>query len=56
MSRNEEIISFVDSNLRLEGMSLSAMDKQALRNCLSGKTTFDKEIKRTLAEYRRAVA
>ena len=56
MNRDDEIISFVDSNLRLEGMSLSVADKQTLRNCLSGKSTFDEEIRRALAEYRRVSA
>lgn len=52
MSRNEEIISFVNSNLKLEGMPLSTTDRQTIRNCLSGKTTFSEEIKRALVKYR----
>ena len=53
MSRNEEILNFVDSNLRLEGMKLSAREKQTMLDCLTGKTTFDKAIQTALAKHRK---
>lgn len=56
MSKNEEILSFVDSNLKLEGMKLSAREKQTIMNCLSGKTNFDDAISRVFARYKRSAA
>ena len=53
MSKNEEILSFVDSNLRLEGMRLSSREKQTIMNCLTGKTNFDDAISRAFAKHRK---
>ena len=53
MSKNEEMISFVDSNLRLEGMKLSAREKQTMMDCLTGKTTYKKALQLALAKHRR---
>ncbi|MBF1034523.1 MAG: hypothetical protein HXL10_00425 [Candidatus Nanosynbacter sp.] len=53
MSKNEEILSFVDSNLRLEGMRLSSREKQTIMNCLTGKTSFDDAISRAFAKHRK---
>ena len=54
MSKNEEMISFVDSSQRLEGMKLSAREKQTMRDCLTGKTTYKKALKLALARHKRA--
>ena len=56
MSRNEEILSFVDSNFRLEGMNLSVREKQTIMDCLSGKTSFDDAISKAFAKHRRSIA
>ena len=56
MNKNEEMISFVDSNLRLEGMKLSAHEKQTMMDCLTGKTTYKKALQLALAKHRRVAA
>ena len=56
MSKNEEMISFVDSSLRLEGMKLSARERQTMMDCLIGKTTYKKALELALAKHRRVVA
>ena len=53
MNKNEETLSFVDSNLRLEGMKLSVCEKKTIMNCLSGKTSFDDAISEAFAKYRK---
>ena len=53
MSKNEETLSFVDSNLRLEGMKLSAREKKTIMSCLSGRTRFDDAISKAFAKYRK---
>ena len=54
MSKNEEILSFVNSNLKLEGMGLSSHEKQTIMNCLTGKTSFDDAIARAFAKHRKS--
>lgn len=56
MSKNEEMISFVDSNLRLEGVELSAREKQTMMDCLTGKTTYKKALQLALDKHRRVAA
>lgn len=56
MSRNEEMIGFVDANLRLEGMKLSMREKQTLMNCLTGKTTYKNALELALSRHRRVAA
>lgn len=56
MSKNEETLSFVDSNLRLEGMKLSMRERKTIMNCLSGKTRFDDAISKAFAKYRKTTA
>ena len=56
MSKNEEILSFVDANLKLEGMRLSVHEKQTIMDCLTGKTSFDDAISEAFARHRRLVA
>ena len=54
MSKNEEMISFVDSSQRLEGMNLSAREKQTMRDCLTDKTTYKKALRSALARHKKA--
>lgn len=56
MSRNEEILAFVDSNLKLEGIYLSATEKRTIMDCLSGKSSFDDAIANAFAKHRKIVA
>ena len=53
MTKNEEMIRFVDSNLRLEGMKLSAREKQTMIDCLTGKTTYKKALQLAIDKHRR---
>lgn len=56
MSKNEEMIRFVDSNLRLESMKLSAHEKQTMMDCLTDKTTYKKALQLALDKHRRVAA
>ena len=56
MSKNEEILAFVDSNLKLEGMCLSTAEKKAIMDCLSGKANFDTAIASAFAKHRKLAA
>lgn len=56
MSKNEEILSFVDANLRLEGMKLSAREKSTIMDCLTGRTSFDDAISKAFARHRKLTA
>lgn len=56
MSENERILRSVDANLRLEGMRLTDAEKQTIRDCLAGKSNFDKEINKLVAYYRGVTA
>ncbi|MBQ3467991.1 hypothetical protein IJH19_00375 [Candidatus Saccharibacteria bacterium] len=56
MSKDEEILSFVDANLRLEGMKLSVREKQTIMDCLAGRASFDDAISKAFAKHRKIVA
>ena len=53
MSRKEKIINSVESNFSLEGMKFSSREKKVMRDCLSGKTSFDAAVKNVIARYRK---
>lgn len=52
MSKNERILKFTEANLRLEGMHLTSSEKRKILDCLTGKSSFDKEIKKLVAYYK----
>ena len=54
MSRNEKIIKSVESNFALEGMRFSSSEKKVMRDCLSGKTSFDSAVKDAVSRYKRS--
>lgn len=54
MSREDKIIRSVESNFALEGMRFSDDEKRVMRDCLSGKMSFDTAIKNTIARYKRS--
>ena len=41
----EDIVKRVDFNFRIEGMPLKTDDKNRIRDCLSGKVSFEAENK-----------
>lgn len=49
--RIEKIIRNVNANLVIEGMPLTNNDKIRMRDCLTGKTTVDVEIKKLVEKY-----
>ena len=53
MSREDKIISSVESNFALEGMRFSSDEKKIMHDCLSGKISFDAAIKNAVARYKR---
>lgn len=54
MSRSERIIKSVESNFALEGMKFSNDEKKVMRDCLSGKISFDSAIKDAISRYKRS--
>ncbi|MBR0415979.1 hypothetical protein IJI64_02315 [Candidatus Saccharibacteria bacterium] len=56
MSKDEKILKITEANLRLEGMHLTSEEKQTIKDCLTGKTNFDKEIKKLVAYYNKVAA
>lgn len=49
----QEKIRKVDGAMAQEGMPLTKEIKQKLYNCITGKSTYDKERKKILEKYRR---
>lgn len=48
--RTRQIIKEVNTNMSLEGMPLTDEDKEVIRKCLEGESTFEKERKKLLNE------
>lgn len=54
MSRNiKNIVNKVNNSMAQEGMPLTQEIKTKIYNCLSGKTTTEKERKKTIEKYRK---
>ena len=51
MSDFECILANVDATMKMEGMPLTDEDKNRILDCLSGRTTFDNEVKKILEKY-----
>ena len=49
----QEKIRKVDGAMAQEGMPLTEEIKKNLYNCINGKSTYDKERKKTIEKYRR---
>lgn len=47
------IVKKVDGAMAQEGMHLTKDEKQVIRNCLSGKSTFEKERNKIINECRK---
>lgn len=54
MSREDKIISSVESSFALEGMQLSNNEKKVMRDCLSGKISFDSAVRDAVSRYKRS--
>ena len=48
MSDLEAIVANVDASMKMEGMPLTDEDKKRILDCLSGKTSFELEIKKII--------
>ena len=53
MSELECILANVDATMKMEGMPLTEEDKNRILDCLTGKSTFDNEIKKLTEKYNR---
>ena len=53
MNKKEEMISFVESSLRLEGMNITLREKQTMLDCLNGKITYKHAIQTAINKYRK---
>ena len=51
MNKNERIIENVNATMSTEDMPLSQEDKERLRKCLEGKTSFQDEINKLIKQY-----
>jgi len=51
MNKKEEMISFVESSLRLEGMNITSREKQTMLDCLNGKITYERAIQTAINKY-----
>lgn len=50
--RVEKIIEDVNATMRLEGMPLTTEDKEMIRKCLEGESTFEAERQKIFKEIR----
>jgi len=48
------IIKSVESSFALEGMKFSNREKKTMKDCLSGKVSFDAAIQSAIARYKRS--
>ena len=51
MNKKEEMISFVESSLRLEGMNITLHEKQTMLDCLNGKMTYEQAVRAAIGKY-----
>jgi len=51
MQNIEKTIDQINGSMAMEGMPLTDQDKDRLRECLSGKTSFDEMIKRLVKKH-----
>ena len=51
MNKKEEMISFVESSLRLEGMNITSREKQTMLDCTNGKITHERAIQTAINKY-----
>ncbi len=47
----EKTIDSINGSMTIEGMSLTDQDRERLRECLSGKTSFDDMVKRLIKKH-----
>lgn len=51
MVNSEKIIDEVNGTMAMEGMPLTESDKVRLRECITGKTSYDKIIERLVQKH-----
>lgn len=51
MNKEEEMVNFVESSLRLEGMNITSREKQTMLDCLNGKITYEKAVRAAIGKY-----
>lgn len=51
MINSEKIIDEVNGTMAMEGMPLTESDKVRLRECITGKTSYDKMIERLVQKH-----
>jgi len=47
----EKIIDEINGTMAMEGMPLTDDDKERLRDCLTGKTSYDEMVKRLVKKH-----
>lgn len=53
MTKNEEIISAAEANLRLEGMRVTSREKKVAMDCLTGKRSFDEAVADVIRRHKK---
>lgn len=51
MTKQERIIENVNASMAMEGMPLTEKDKQRIRDCLGGKTTFQDAVNEIIRKH-----
>lgn len=51
MDRVEKLIGEINGTMAIEGMPLTKEDKDRLRECITGKTSYDEMVKRLIKKH-----
>ena len=52
MTNHERIIENVNTSMKMEGMALNNEDKKVMRDCLTGKITYEEAVANAIDKYR----
>ena len=55
MIETERIIANVNATMAMEGMPLTDTDKQRIKDCLDGTSTFKDEVKKLVEQYKKEI-
>lgn len=51
MDRVEKLIGEINGTMTIEGMPLTKQDKARLRECMTGRTSYDEMVKRLVKKH-----
>lgn len=53
MSETDRIIANVNATMAMEGMPLTAADKQRVKDCIEGEKSFDDTVEKLVEHYKK---